>query len=418
MGPSVTFRFARPEELPDAARLAAHSFPHPARTPAWWLEQLRDPPYGGGAGTLWVGEADGRVVAACQLHPLRQWLAGRLLPVMGLGTVAIAPTHRKQGLAARLVSSALQEARGRGDLASALYPFRASFYARLGYGMAGEAQQFLIPPDALPDAPERLRVELADGDAVRAEVRALYDQWAAGQTGQVERPERVWQEMYAAPNRALVAYRSPEGRVEGYAQVWYRVDLPPTERFLEVEELAWTSTPARRGLYAWLGSLGDQWRQLLLRSLPSHRLADWLGELRLPAAPAPGWGLWFPTAALLTGPMFRLLDLPGAWAQRPVAPDASVEAVLEVEDEQLEENRGAWRLQLAGGRATLERGAGGGGAIRLRLGISTLSRLFIGALSPSNALAAGLATSDGPPERLAELERALRLPEPWTFDRF
>ncbi|HET7321022.1 MAG TPA: sterol carrier protein domain-containing protein, partial [Longimicrobiaceae bacterium] len=58
-----------------------------------------------------------------------------------------------------------------------------------------------------------------------------------------------------------------------------------------------------------------------------------------------------------------------------------------------------------------------GADVTLRLGISALSRLFIGSLAPSDAVAAGLAEADRP-ERLPHLDAALRLPEPWTFDRF
>lgn len=412
----VTFRFAEPAELPEAGRLAAHSFPAPSRTPAWWLEHLREPLYGGGAETLWVGEEGGRIAAACQLHPLRQWIAGSALEVAGLGTVAISPSHRRRGLAGELVTRGLRAARERGAVGSALYPFRVSFYARLGYGLAGHALQYRISPDCIPDAPERSRVELAETDAARAEVREMYEAWAASQTGQLARPEALWERMLAPGERALAVFRGESGRVEGYALALYRVDLPPQERYLEVEEIAWRTPEARRGLFAWLGSLGDQWRQLLVRVLPSHHLGAWLTEPRLPQGSAPAWGLWFPSATLLAGPMFRVLDLEGAWRQRAVAPEASLTLGLEVSDPTVSENAGSWRLRLEGGRVEVERG-GGRTDLDLRLDVSTLSRLFVSALSPSAALGAELLSTDRP-ERLAELDRALHLPEPWTFDRF
>lgn len=413
---SASFRFAAPGELPEVGRLASHSFPGPTRTPAWWLEQLRDPLYGGGAETLWVGEEAGRIAAALQLHPLRQWVAGAALPVAGVGTVAISPVHRRRGLAGRLVASGLRAARERGDVASALYPFRVSFYAKLGYGQAGEALQHRLPPESLPDAPERDGVELVESDVARAEVREAYAEWARAQTGQLVRPERVWQQMLAPGDRALVAYRGGGGRVEGYALAIYRVDLPPQDRFLEVDEIAWLSPAARRGLLAWLGSLGDQWRQVLIRTLPSHRLGSIAAEPRLPWGSAPAWGLWLPSATLLGGPMFRLLDVAGAWSRRAVAPEASLSVGLEVEDATLPENAGPWRLRLGEGKVDVERGAGPAD-LSLRLGVDALSRLFVSALSPSAALEAGLLAADRP-ERLPALDRALHLPEPWTFDRF
>lgn len=413
---SLTFRYASPGELPEICRLVAHSFPGPTRTPEWWLEQLGHTAYGDGPEILWVGEERGRIVAMCQLHRLREWVTGAELSTMGLGTVTIAPTHRQRGLASRLVASGMRAARERGDVASALFPFRVTFYGKLGYGLAGEALQYRVPPDALPASDARLRVELADSPAARAEVRELYGDWIRTQNGQVTRTERSWEQLLAPPDRALVAYRGDGGAMEGYARVIYRTDLPPGDRFLEVDELVWTTVEARRGLYGWLATLGDQWSSILLRALPEHRLGDWLREPRMPWGSAPGWGLWLPSATLLGGPMFRLLQLQSTWASRAVDPEARIALALDVHDPQLEENSGAWRLSLADGRVGVERGSGPAD-VALSLSIQTLSRLFIGALSPSAALAVGLLTTDRP-DLLPRLDRALQTAQPWTFDRF
>jgi predicted acetyltransferase len=296
-----------------------------------------------------------------------------------------------------------------------LYPFRVAFYARLGYGDAGVAVQWQVPPRALPDAPERRQVVLLDAADERAAAHALYGRWAATQTGQLERTQRVWAELCTQPDRALVGYRAPDGDLEGYALVTYRPDLPRASRYLEVDELVWTTTAARRGLYAWLASLGDQWDQLLIRSLPSHRLGDWLAEPRLPLDAAPSWGLWAPAATQLMGPMFRLLDVETALKRRRTADAAPVTIGLDVADRQLPGNAGRWTLAIEGGRIAVART--GSAPATLRLDIATLSRLYIGALSPSAGVAAGLIECDRP-DVLVTLDAALALPEPWTFDRF
>jgi predicted acetyltransferase len=161
--------------------------------------------------------------------------------------------------------------------------------------------------------------------------------------------------------------------------------------------------------------MGDQWEQILIRQLPSHRFGDWVSEPRLPFGAAPQWGLWVPEATLLMGTMFRILDLPAACAQRRVASGAPIAFGLDVVDAQIAENRGSWRLELDGGRASVSREAGS--QINLRLDVSTLSRLFIGALPATAAHASGLLECDRP-ELLPTLDAALALPEPWTFDRF
>jgi predicted acetyltransferase len=411
---SESFRIAREEDVPDTARLVGHSFI--GRPPEYFQEVLRSGPWGG-VEILWVGEERGRLTSACQLISFQQWVGGACLPMMGLAAVAVSPSHRRRRVAGRLVTSGLRYARERGDLVSALYPFRIRFYEELGYGLAGEAHQYLLPPEQFPDSAERLRIELVRGGDDRQVIRALYDRWAPTQNGQLMRHDGHWKRLWEG-ERAGVVYRSEGGVPEGYAVVRYRSDLAPAERFLDVEERVWLTPAARRGIYAWLASLGDQWRLLAYRAHPEEGFAEIVREPRLPLAGGPPhWGLWFPSATLMVGPMFRLLDVGRAWEQRRVEPSATTTLGLEVQDEQIPENAGSWRLRLEDGRVGVERSGGAGVDVSLRLPVRVLSRLFIGALTPTVAVDAGLAETDRP-DRLAALDAALRLPRPWTFDRF
>ena len=409
---TLHYRFASADDIGDVARLSAHSFPGPSRDAAWWEEQLQHPRYGGGAEIILLGQENGRTVASLQAHPLTQWISGNSLSVCGIGTVAMSPVHRRRRYAGELMTAALRAARERGDQASALYPFRVSFYQKLGYGQAGAALQYQIPPDMLPDSPERLRVELL-GDSARSEALVLYHRWAQTQTGQVERTERIWNHLCSAPDRLLVAYRASDGSLNGYALVTYHPMRP--QRYLEVDELVWLTSDARRGLYGWLASLSDQWEQIVLRALPSHGLGDWIREPRLPHSTAPHWGLWAPGATLMMGPMFRLLDLPNAWERRRIQEAQSLTVNLELTDQQITENDGSWRLRLENGRAAIDRS--GSAELTLRTDVSTLSRLYIASLSPTAALEANLLECDRP-ELLSRLGAALALPEPWMFDKF
>ncbi|HEX5724957.1 MAG TPA: GNAT family N-acetyltransferase [Longimicrobiaceae bacterium] len=415
---SETFRPARPDEVDEVARLEMHSFPSPTRTQKTWEEWLQNGPHGG-LEALWVAEEDGRLVGACQLLWLRQWIGGEPLRVMGLAAVAIAPTHRRRGLAGRMLVAGFEHARERGDVASALYPFRASFYEELGYGLAGEAHQYQLPPSLLPDDKQgRLRVLMVDGEADEAAMHAVYREAArVHQTGQLERTPRSWKSVWGREDQAAVLYRGEGGKPEGYAIVRYRADLPVDRRFLEVEERVWLTIGAQRGIYAWLSTLGDQWRELVYRAHPEEGFGDRISEPRLPLLANPGWGLWFPSATLLRGPMFRLLDVCEALRARNVVGDVELTLVLEVDDEHIPENRGPWRVRVAHGRMEVEPHTGGAADARLRLPVDTLSRIYIGALAPWQAVAGGLAEIDRP-ELIRTLDHALLVPKPWTFDRF
>jgi predicted acetyltransferase len=407
---SETFRYAESEELPAIARMVARSFPQ--RSAAYWEEVLSDG-WHGGREALWVAVDDGRPVAACQLLRLRQWWGGVAVPVTGVGAVSVALTHRRRGLAARLCVAGLVAGRDRGDLGSALFPFRTSFYRRLGYGLAGRALQYTIAPGVLPRSEERARVRLADDPAALASVRAVYAAWAAGQNGQLERTERSWRKVL--DQEVIVAAYEGEAGPEGYLAVRYRSDLPVEQRYLEVEEAVWTTPFARLGLLGWLGSLGDQWRRVVYRAHPGEGFEEMIGDAHPEPSSGPTWALWYPEAVRLRGPMFRVLDLPGLLSSGRTFGEGDLDLSLEMEDPQLGD--AACRVRFSGGRAELVEGDAASASARLHAPVDVLSRILAGDLRPSAAAAHGLARLEGADPRL--LDRIFRLdPAPWTFDRF
>jgi predicted acetyltransferase len=373
--------------------------------------------YGGGADTLIAGRDSRGFAAALQLHPVTQWVGGMPLASAAVGTVAISPTHRKRRLGNALMAAGLRAAFERGDVASSLYPFRTSFYQKLGYGEGGIGYQYQIAPSQLRGSEERAAVEVLESDAQRSEALSYYNAWARTQTGQFERSPRVWSEFVGIHDRGLFGYRGPDGTLQGYAIVTYRVDGARSDRHMEVEELVWSTPRARQGLHGWLASLDDQWERILVRALPGDRLRDWLKDARLRPGSVPMWGYSAPTATLHTGAMFRLLNISAAFDGRSASTDAPMSIAVEVADDQLQENAGAWRLACDGGRTSLTRGGSSAAHATLRTDISTLSRLYLNSISCSSAFAAGLLECDRP-EVLPLLDAALRLPEPWTFDRF
>jgi predicted acetyltransferase len=415
---SETFRPARLDEVDEVARLEAHSFPAPGRTPRWWEEFLLQGPHGG-LEALWVAEEKGRLVGACQLLWLRQWIGGVAMPVMGLAAVATSPTHRKRGMAGRMLTAGFEHARERGDVGSALYPFRASFYESLGYGLAGEAHQYQVPPGYLPDdKAERARVRLVDNADDEAAMHEVYARAAERvTTGQLDRTPRVWKKAWGMDDQAAVVYYGEEGEPEGYCIVRYRADLPVDRRFLEVEERTWLTIGAQRGIYAWLSTLGDQWREIVYRAHPEEGFGDRIAEPRLPLLSNPGWRLWFPSATLLRGPMFRVLDVAEALRMRTLATDAELTLRLEIDDAQLPENRGPFTVRFEGGTVQVEPYRGGHVDATMAMSMKTFSRIFIGAIAPWQAVLGGLATIEGA-DVLKTLDRALEVPKPWTFDQF
>lgn len=411
---SLRFRHALPRDLESAAGLAHLSFP--GHSEPWWSSFLEDGPFGHLKDSLWCVEEADELVGCCQILPLRVWIGGVKLPVAGVGAVSISPTHRKQGIAKRLMVSALETSHARGDMASMLYPFRASFYGSLGYAPAGEALQHLVSPEAFPASPHARRMRLVSTEEDRAAVARIYQQWAPTRTGMLERTDRMWEETLKSPARAVL-YVSPAGIPEGYAIFKPRIDLPPRDRFLEVTEWVYVTNEARSGILGWLSTLGDQWQQILIRSFPSERLVESLSEDALPKGTVPQWGLWYPSATLLRGPMFRLINVEAALSLRSVLPAIRLSVLLEVTDAQLPSNSGAYFLTLEEGQIRVSRSPEQVPDAVMSLSVDALSAIYVGSLSATDAVQLGKAKIDRH-DLLPLLYAAFQVPDPGTFDLF
>jgi predicted acetyltransferase len=109
--------------------------------------------------------------------------------------------------------------------------------------------------------------------------------------------------------------------------------------------------------------------------------------------------------------MLRLLDVVGAIEGRGYPP-VSVEMVLAVEDALFPENRGPWRVVADGGVVSVSPASSGA---RVRpISIGTLSSLYSGFLSASDAVGLGLVDASAAPM----LTRLFGGPAPWMHDFF
>ncbi|MEM7657922.1 MAG: GNAT family N-acetyltransferase [Bacteroidota bacterium] len=76
---------------------------------------------------------DGQTVACAFDVAFEQQIRGTILPMAGIGSVAVHPEYRRQGFAKLTLSRLFQGAKERGAVVSCLFPFLESFYERMGY---------------------------------------------------------------------------------------------------------------------------------------------------------------------------------------------------------------------------------------------------------------------------------------------
>jgi predicted acetyltransferase len=440
----VTIRPAKATDIPDVAALWCQAFPG-KRTAAERARILEAGGRYGGTETVLVARDDAdHLLAACKIYRLTQHVAGAPMPMMGLAAVAVAPEARRQGLGAHLCTKAMEAARSRGDVISTLYPFRADYYERLGWGLVGELHGFRFRTDALPRSNEADHVRPARGPDDTDAIAACYARVTARSNGPIARDARIWAYRLAGeelgvrllspasgpdPEPAGIEFPGTRRReavvydrdgVAGYALLTRPPEGAAESRATQVRELVAETEAAYRGLLGHMAREAERWPITRHMARPDERFGDRLPDPRRHGA-RPVRSLYFPTARVSRGPMLRVLDVPAALGARPffqAAADPVVrQATLEVEvdDPQLPANRGPWIVRMDGGSVRVGPGDSPADA-RIHTDAPTLARIFAGELAPGDAARLGRAVLAGDAHLLDE---AFAVTERfWLLDEF
>ena len=355
------------------------------------------------------------------LYPFTAFVRGQRVPVTGVGSVAVSPEQRRRGVGETLLKSMFREMRQAGRALSVLYPFRGSYYRKLGYGTIEMPHLLAFAPSNLPPSEEARRTRrlmLPD----RAAVQELYARVALqGHWALERRPEWWSNRLWGYPGEWIVYEGKRRGQIEGY--LYYEVDSSegPFKLALTLSEFVASTPEAHRGLVGHLASLADQVAEIHFAA-PGD--AAWPLLFRTPnnLRPGPEIGLMADTGNLGAGLMLRIVDVKPALELFPVAPGARGEIVLEVEDEAIPQNARGYLVSARDGRMTVRpettRAAGARRLPRLTVPADMLGPLLAGTVSATRGADAGLLrASDGAAEVVEPWFRA-RAPFLYHFNAF
>lgn len=344
----------------------------------------------------WV---DGRLGAMVEVIDGGQFFGGSRVPMGGVAGVATAPEQRGRGLAAQVVSAALERMARSEHAVSTLYGAAGRLYRGLGYGVAGVQVGRRLHARALRELPSgEPRVTRRAGRVDQPAIEACYSRLAPARDGWVDRPAHRWHRLLGSrwAERQAYAIDGVEG-LEGYVLLSQAAAEFPSYR-IHVEELMAADAHAERALWRLAGSAASALvRDVSWFGPAEHPLLLLLDEQELRTTYEERW-------------LLRVVDLPRAMAARGFRAGVSAVADIEVVDPQLPAKAGPWRLEVAdrGGRA--ERGS----APRLRLGASALASLWSGYATASSLARLGLvqATGAGAGEALEALDSMFTGPTP------
>lgn len=247
--------------------------------------------------TDWVSKAqgitcyatfeDGAAMANALDHAMTQNVRGKLYPMGGVWGVATHPLGRRKGYCRQAMAALLEHERKAGMPFSCLYPFKESFYERMGYVGFPKVQRIKVTPrQLLPllKSPLAGRLELlriAQGyDAYfgflakmqpHIHGMALFD--FTDREG-IIKDDDLW-----------VVTASLDGKVEGvllYANKPLHADKPgPGPMKMTVPRLYFNNRQAFSLLLSWIARHADQIETAEIDLPPGEQPSTWLSDLEL-----------------------------------------------------------------------------------------------------------------------------------------
>ena len=216
---SLSVRPITPDELPGMLEVDRRGFGAPQRTPdrsdSWVTAELDR--------TMCAFEA-GTMVGCTRAYTFELTMpGGALVPVAGVSSVAVQPTHRRRGVLTSMMGALHDDARARGEIAAVLTASESMIYGRFGYGPATWRLGCTIDR-----ASGRFARSVADAGRIRLVARgeadvvyqAVYERVRRTCAGAVSRPDFWWPEVFwmAEGERALfeAVHEDEHGRPDGY----------------------------------------------------------------------------------------------------------------------------------------------------------------------------------------------------------
>jgi predicted acetyltransferase len=339
---------------------------------------------------LGVVDAD-QVVAAARVWDFGQWWHGRVVPMGGVAGVVVDPEYRGRGAATLLMRAVIDRCRAQGLVLSALYASALPVYRKVGYEIGGGRYRYSFPAQEV----RRLgRGSVLTRRATGADAERLRELVAAARTRSREsgpvrwplREDRRWLD-----DEETFAYLADDGFV---VYRWEDSDLT-------VDELIALSPDTTRSLWGLVGSGASIAASVHAYVAPHDPIHLLLGREAGKTADVQRW-------------MLRLIDVPAAIAARGWPADVRIDVPIELDDVDVPDNAGCWRLQLSAGVAQLtpEQEV----SETLRLGPRGMAALYAGT-SLAMLRLAGLATG-GSADADAQLDAAFGGSATFMLDYF
>ncbi|MET3289245.1 UNVERIFIED_CONTAM: putative acetyltransferase [Brevibacillus sp. OAP136] len=322
---------------------------------------------------------DETLLGSMRLHHYTMNVFSHLLPVGGVGLVAVDMMRKKEKVGRDLLSYFLRYYRERGVSITLLNPFRVDFYKQLGFGVGTKVNQYRVTPGQFQNTGSKKHI-IRVTEETHELMLACYRRYMERTHGMIAKTEMEAGLLCTNSEYHTVAFKK-DGKIEGYLVFTFK-RLYPEDNFsacdLMIKEFIYETPEAFSELCTFLSSQADQVQRVIINTQDDdfhHLLAD----------PSNGYDSLLPDSNIQmyttgVGAMYRVIHVAKLFADLPNRNFGGKTLTLEiqVQDKLLPENQGSTIVHFQEGRASvLEEGTPD---VTIELDIANFSSLIMGAV--------------------------------------
>ena len=212
---------------------------------------------------------------------MNQNVRGKLFPAGGVWGVATDPVARRKGLVRQLIGSLLAKTRAKGHAFTLLYPFKESFYGRLGYVAFPVPREVRFSPQALAPLlktePGETVTRVLIRDGIEIYLAYLHEmQTRTHGMALFTHPGTFM----AKKNRAWLAVARSDGAVTGL-MLYRNKGEEDSDMFMKISRFYTSTIQARYQLLQYIALHADQVTEVQMLLPPAEQPETWMPDLEL-----------------------------------------------------------------------------------------------------------------------------------------
>ena len=340
-------------------------------------------------------------IAGClRITPFEIYSRSIKMPMAGIAAVAVPPEARRRGIAEILIEDALRKMYEMDYPISMLFPFKHRFYEKFGYGNVGNLMQYQFAPANISSFEERSHVRAFSKSDKNKLKKVLQQEIQVHGSFTPLRNEKFW-DLVVFP-KLKDTYVYDDGEVKGYIvmEVHREVGGPGAgngarnglagETAVGIKEFVGLDGAAHRGLWGFIGALGEQVSQVKFLAPADYPISLFLKEPR----ELNFQRIFFEYKSLATvasGFMLRIINVPGALSKMHHGVELPADYVIKVDDGNLPQNSRVFNLHIHNGETIVDVTKQN---VQFETDIKIFSQIYAGVLKPSDAVMYGFARGE------------------------